>query len=84
MLKELACGRFSAHRKELFFPFKIGETYNPLSKAFHHGRLRYSVSDVSVWDNRSLMSSTISFQLRRPHNQLARLLKVFGRVCKGL
>lgn len=56
MLKELACGhewRLSAHRKELFLSkARIGETHNPLSEAFHHGRRRYCVSDIPVLDNR--------------------------------
>jgi hypothetical protein len=55
MLKELACGHesgLSAHRKECFvFKLRIGETHNPLSKAFHHGRLRYCVSDIPFLDN---------------------------------
>jgi hypothetical protein len=56
MLKELACGHdrgLSARCKELFLcKLRIGETHNPLSKAFHHGRLQYCVSDIPFLDNR--------------------------------
>jgi hypothetical protein len=56
MLKELAFGQeseLSSHCKGLvFFRLRANKTHNPLSEAFHHGRLQYCVSDIPHPENR--------------------------------
>jgi hypothetical protein len=79
MLKELASGQeqdLSAHHKEVvLYRLRLDETHNPLSEAFHHGRLRICVSDISVQDNDSRYPPQLLFEFRRPFYLLSRPTK---------